>query len=326
MIKYLSKQKDIFKTHDVTFIKTLLKSNDRFTLIEGLINFDAIAQTLTHLYPKNGAPSIEVERSLRILIVQYLQDISDREMEDLLLDSLRTKYFCKYDLEEKVPDHSHLSRFRKRLGVETVQSIFNQINDQLNRIGLIGHVFSFIDGSSIKAKEHLWKERDKAIQEGEKLLNNAVVAKHAKDKEARIGSKGKDNFWFGYKRHVEVDMRHGIILNAHVTPANILDHQAIDPIVPENKIVYMDKGYDTKRVDELLESHGSEPATIRMKNSKKADAKASAYRSKLRMPFESTFSKCSKKTRYRGLEKTMIQVFLESIAHNLKKGLRYATI
>ena len=60
----------------------------------------------------------------------------------------------------------------------------------------MNEVFSFVDASQLIAKADLWKERDKAIKEKYEKLNNEVLPKVAYDKEARIGCKGKDKFWY----------------------------------------------------------------------------------------------------------------------------------
>jgi len=39
------------------------------------------------------------------------------------------------------------------------------------------------------------------------VLNNQNIADFATDKEARFGAKSKKKFWFGYKKHVSVDMQ-----------------------------------------------------------------------------------------------------------------------
>ena len=49
------------------------------------------------------------------------------------------------------------------------------------------------------------------IKDKKKKLNNEVIAKYSNDKEARIGSKGKNKFWFGFKKHCSVDMQSGLI-------------------------------------------------------------------------------------------------------------------
>ena len=46
------------------------------------------------------------------------------------------------------------------------------------------------------------------------------------------------------------------------------------------------------------------------------------WRGKIRMPFESTFSKLNKRAKFRGKVKVLFQCFAESIAYNLKKAIR----
>ncbi len=326
MIKHLEKQQNIFRKEKEQYLEQLIGKEYKFKVLEEIIDFNTIVQNLEDLYPRNGAPSIEVECSIRILIMQFLQDLSDRQMEELLKDSLRTKRFCRYLLEEQVPDHSHFGRFRTKLGLEKVQWIFNEIQSQLNKRGLVGNMFSFIDASAIRVKEQLWKERDQAIAENQEKLNNTNIKNYSKDPDTRFGSKGKNKIWFGYKRHTQVDMRYGIIQNVVVTAANIPDHKGVPYLEPKNVIAFMDKGYDTRATDEYVRSRNCEPATIRKKNSKQADAKASAWRSKTRMPYESVFSHMNKRTRYRGIEKVGFKVIMESIAYNLKKTMKICAV
>ena len=42
-------------------------------------------------------------------------------------------------------------------------------------------------------------------------MNHAIVNKYTADKDAKWGAKSKNHIWFGFKRHVAVDMRHGLI-------------------------------------------------------------------------------------------------------------------
>ena len=115
-------------------------------------------------------------------------------------------------------------------------------------------------------KTALWKERDRALKDGEEKLNNANVTKYAKDKDARWGAKSKNNIWFGHKRHCAVDMRHGLITKVAVTAGNVPDSQAVDRILPKSGTVYMDKLYDTKNTDTTLRAHNLHASTIRKNN------------------------------------------------------------
>ena len=50
-------------------------------------------------------------------------------------------------------------------------------------------------------------------------MNNKNVSNYSSDPDARYGAKGKNDIWFGYKRHVGVDMHQGLISTVAVTPA-----------------------------------------------------------------------------------------------------------
>ena len=69
----------------------------------------------------------------------------------------------------------------------------------------------------------MWKERDKAIEKKYEKLNNDIVTKGSYDKEDRIGCKGKKNYWYGYKKHISIDMKNGLINQVAVTAANETD-------------------------------------------------------------------------------------------------------
>ncbi|MCG8387231.1 MAG: hypothetical protein MJA30_16915, partial [Cytophagales bacterium] len=61
------------------------------------------------------------------------------------------------------------------------------------------------------SKAHLWRERDQALQAQYEKLNNRVLPKVAVDQQASIGCKNKHTFWYGYKKHVSLDMQTGLI-------------------------------------------------------------------------------------------------------------------
>ncbi|OGT31313.1 MAG: hypothetical protein A3E87_10420 [Gammaproteobacteria bacterium RIFCSPHIGHO2_12_FULL_35_23] len=87
----------------------------------------------------------------------------------------------------------------------------------------MNEVFTFVDASHLIAKASLWKERDEAIKQSYEKLNNDVLPKVANDKQARVGCKGKNKFWFVYKKHTSVDMQSGLINKVAMTPANVVD-------------------------------------------------------------------------------------------------------
>ena len=148
-----------------------------------------------------------------------------------------------------------------------------------------------------------------------------VVNKYTADKQAKWGAKSKNKIWFGYKLHSSVDIRFGLIDKLTITPANVLDPHALENICPENQMIFMDKLYDTKKVNLILKANNCDSGIIRKNNNKTKNKDLDKYRSKIRMPFECAFSKIRKRAKFKGQTKVTMQYFFEAICHNLKKGI-----
>lgn len=319
MYSYQSSPVQLITTDKQEILDKAVRPDHPFRKLNDLIDFDKIARGYRRLYSDLGVKGIPLEKAFRSLILQFLEDYSDRQLERALEENMAIKWFGGWELDEKTPDHSFFSKFRKRLGPKNLETAFNEINGILKEKGLVGDLFHFIDASGIVTKNTLWKERDKAIQKGEEKLNNQNVKNYAKDQDARYGCKGKDKFWFGYKRHLRVDMRQGIITKVIATSANVSDHQVFNELCPEEGMVLQDKGYDTNSVHQKIQEKGCHNGTILKNNRSAKNQDKDKFYSKLRMPFEGTFSKLNKRARYRGLVKVSFQVLAESIAHNLKR-------
>ena len=72
------------------------------------------------------------------------------------------------------------------------------------------------------------------------------MPKIANDKQARIGCKGKNKYWYGFKKHVSVDMQIGLINKVAITPANITDDKGLKHLCPNQWAIYADKACCTK--------------------------------------------------------------------------------
>jgi len=165
-----------------------------------------------------GADGYGVTRLFRCLLLQFMEDFSDRELERYLEEHLAAKWFCGFTLSEPIPDYSRFTRVRTRIGTTRLSQLFTTMRDQLNAAGLMSAVFTFVDATHLIANATLWEERDKARQQKMETLNNEVLPKVAVDKQARIGCKGKKKDWYGYKEHVSVDMQSGLINTIATTP------------------------------------------------------------------------------------------------------------
>jgi transposase len=62
-----------------------------------------------------GRPPYDPAVVLKMLLISFLYDISERQVEDMCNLYLPAKYFLGLGVDEKAPDHSTLTAFKKRI-------------------------------------------------------------------------------------------------------------------------------------------------------------------------------------------------------------------
>lgn len=308
-------------SHQMTMVslEDLVSVNHIYRKFADLWTFTTAERLLRKVEKDNNYKGYGVLRLFKCLLLQFMEDLSDRELERYLQENNASKWFCGFGLTEITPDYTVFSRIRKRIGTEKLAELFNDLRSQLQSQGYMNEVFSFIDASSLIAKATLWEERDKAIKEKYEKLNNSTLPKVAHDKQARIGCKGKDKFWYGYKKHASVDMQSGLINKVAVTPANTSDGKGLKHVCPKQGAAYADKAYCSKETKRDAVKKGCHLAAIKKNNMKDKNKDLDRWLSKIRAPYERVFAHQSKRVRYCGIAKNQFAVFMQAICFNLKR-------
>lgn len=282
-------------------------------------DFTKIYPLLEAAQSDNNHQGYTLKRLFLCLLLQFMEDVSDRELKRMIQENNATKWFCGFTLTEQTPDFSVFSRARKRIGTNLLSQIFTKLRNQLKSKGYISEVFTFVDASHLISKAALWKERDKAIKLKYQKLNNENVSKFAHDKQAKIGCKGGNKFWYGYKKHASVDMQSGLINKIAVTPGNITDNQGFKHVCPNSGAVYADKGYCLKESKIATARRGVALRAIKKNNMKDKNRDLDRWISGIRAPYERVFSKQNHRVRYVGVAKNQFSEFMKAICHNLKR-------
>ncbi len=75
--------------------------------INEAINFDFVYELLAPYYPSNGRPSIDPVSMFKMLLIGYLYGIkSERRLVEEVEVNLAYRWFCGFELCDKIPDHS----------------------------------------------------------------------------------------------------------------------------------------------------------------------------------------------------------------------------
>lgn len=315
MIIERSPQMTIFK-YD---LDVLVRPEHELRKVNTVVDFSKIARKYIELRTTVGRKGYGLDTGIKCLFLQFYYDLSDRELENRLRDDLAFRWFCNIRLDNETPDHTFFSRIRTTLGTKRIGQVFKNIMQKAEEKGIVRKVFTFIDATAVKSKETTWEQRDKAIKDGQEALNNKNVTHYSADKDARFGCKGKNKFWYGYKKHASVDMGSGLIKKVAVTPANTTDQSGLKHICPRDSMIFADKAYCYSEAQNTMLSNNCHSGAILKDNMKHKNKDKDIWISKVRAPFESVFSKDQARARYRGISKVQMQAFLEAICFNVRR-------
>lgn len=92
-------------------------------------------ETLADVSQLNGADGYGVERFFRCLLLRFIEDLSDRELQGYFEETLAAKGFCGFTLSESTPDYSLFNRVRTRIGTTRLSQLFATMREQLKAAG-----------------------------------------------------------------------------------------------------------------------------------------------------------------------------------------------
>jgi IS5 family transposase len=267
-----------------------------------------------------GRPGYPALVLLKAVLLASLYGLSERELEEALDDRLSFRRFVGLALEDKVPDHTVLNRFRNRLIAEgLLEKLFAELDRQLDKAGVILRRGTMLDATLIEAAA--------APPSGDRP---------AKDPDAAFAKRsGKPGFTYGYKAHVGVDEGSGMIRSALTTPANVNDTTPADALIlGDEKAVWADAAYHTHARAAALKARGVKARLMRRPNKHhpKLPPRLARYNrliARRRASVETTFATWKNRMgfsriRYVGLAKAAAQVLLAALAFNLRRWARLA--
>jgi len=283
------------------------------------VDFSFVRELVQDCYcPDNGRPSWDPLLLFKVVFLQFLYDLSDRQVEDQVNLHLACKWFVGLVPEETAPDHTTLCRFRAKLGPGKFQEIFNTIMAQARAAGLVHDRLRIIDATHLAAKVDLFRLCQSRPGE---------VAQKSPDPDARFGRKSPRQSFYGYKEHAAIDADSQLITAVAVTPGNVADSQVFEGLLdPAAGEVTADKGYDTNANHQKLKQRRQRSSILLKKNRRDSAILDSADpRSQRERPrIEGKFAEQKKyhglrQVRYWGLAKVTLQVLLTCLVVNCKR-------
>jgi transposase, IS5 family len=326
---------------------------DHFLMqLDGIIPWQRFSKKLVRYYQGKalyGPAPYNPVIILKMLLLSFLYNVSERQTEDLVNFNLVAKCFVGLAVDESAPDHSTLSLFKARLLENKNTTAFEMLLQEIIAIAKEQAIcfgsLQVLDSVHVIADVNVPK--DEARQSKGQAARDADAAwgvKHTKkvrDQEGKIVK--QKEYFYGYKEHVSMNVATGLITSVTHTAGNAYDGHQLPTLVTSDiaqgipvKTVTADKAYDDGENHEFLWSNGLYSA-IRLndyRTNKQDDNKdiwialqqSAEYRAGLkeRYKVEPKFGEGKeqhgfRRCRYLGLLRFAVQGFLTVLAMNLKR-------
>lgn len=212
-------------------LESLIPEDHHLRRLDRVLDLSFVHESVRDRYcQNNGRPSIDPEVLLRLFLLQAVEGIPHvRDLMRQVAVNLAYRWFIGYRVDEKLPDHSTLSRALDRFGDEVFNELFVRSVSQCQKSGLIEGKVLHLDATTIRAD----------------LDSDRVNQPDSPDKDARFGRFPGGKVKPGYKQHTLADGKKRVVVGVTVTPANSPDDSTM-----------------TEMVDDVTDRLGSSPESI----------------------------------------------------------------
>jgi len=278
------------------------------------IPFGQLAESVADIFqqqtPAGGAPHWPVVTLLKVVFLQKCFGLSDPMAEEMLRDRISFRRFVGLSFDDKTPDHSTISVFRKRLRDKGHGStLFEKTLEVLRARGLVMNTGTLIDATIIESPL------------GGKRADGSSTTDRCASKTVKGGRS-----YHGYRAHVATDRR-GIITDYVYDTASESEHTHFDHLARnEPKAVFADSGCRSKdRVQRMRDRgvvagmchrrvRGQKELTPEQKRLNRLIAPIRAF---VEHPFAWIKQRLNnRRTRYRGLSRNALDFALSAMACN----------
>jgi transposase len=264
-------------------IEKRVRENHPLRKVDKLIDFDFAYDEVKDLYGNNGNVSLPPPIILKLMLLLIFYNVrSERELMDTLPERMDWLWFLGYDLDSEIPNHSVLSKARKKWGLDVFQRFFERIVLQCAEAGLIDGRKIFVDSSLVDAnasnssvldtrnlKHQLhknYKKLEARLEERAESTdpsrtyekkNNRYIS--TTDPDAALVNRGKSKL--SYQVHRAVDGKHEIITATDAAPGDVNEAHLMLPLLEKHEAltevkaetVVADSKYGT--IDNFLACH-----------------------------------------------------------------------
>ena len=221
------------------------------------VDFSFVRDEVAHCYGENGNESVDPIILLKMMFLLFFDNVpSERELMAVIRERLDYLWFLGYGLDDDIPNHSVLSKARKRWGKEVFERLFVRSVEQCVAAGLVGGDKLHVDASLVAANA----SKDSVIKGSPELIaaykaayavaeskldepprshpsyeavNDRMVS--TTDPDAGLMRKGCGSSRPTYHHHRAVDDAQGVITAVVTTSGAVPENQKLMELVDQHE-------------------------------------------------------------------------------------------
>ena len=199
--------------------------------INRLIDWSFVEEEVLDRYSCKGQNAIHPLRLFKLLVIQNLYDMSEREVMLNVDCNIIFRYFTGLGLSEEVPHWTELGKFRNRIGTESFERLFYRVLDEAEKLGIKISRNRIADATDINANVDLKKcAKDKKDDNDKDYIDRNTT-----DPDAGFGKKHAKKSWYGYKSHINEDADTEMVMSVITTGASETDESQLIPLIDKER-------------------------------------------------------------------------------------------
>ena len=229
-------QEDLFVAGPLS---SLIPEDHILKQVDKVLDLSWLRDEVADLYcSNNGRPSIDPEAAVRLMLAGFFQGVvQDRKLMREAQVNLAIRWFAGYRLDEKLPDHSSLTKIRQRWGTARFKKIFLKTVQSCIDANLVSGETVHVDATLIRADvswesvttehaETVLKENesedDKPKGRGRPKKQPKPKKRSTTDPDATMATSCKKVLAEPcYKQHGAVDDAYGVVVDVEVTTGKV---------------------------------------------------------------------------------------------------------
>lgn len=242
-----------------------------------VVDLDWVRLATADYYSGMGRPSVDPVVIAKMLLLSFLVGIdSERELLRQIQVNIAYRWYLGYSLEESVPNHSVLSKARRRFGKEFFERLFSEVLSSCRGAGLVDGDTILVDSTMIHANASMdsiktyWRKLEDKTDDGIDSKSTLGSKKSgSKLSQSRRSTTDPDATFInkpgqrgiGYKANVAADSANGVITAVTVSTAEVDDTAAVPELIeanPDASTIVADGLYGSHDCLEYLQERGLE--------------------------------------------------------------------